>query len=102
MSYVHDDQHGSLLGRGVRDRAVLVGRRCGVSKMSMLGERLMKVKSERDELVSLLRFCVENLECALVHHDKNEYHGPSKDCPVMARLNSVLSRYDLPEDYDEG
>jgi hypothetical protein len=25
MSYVHDDQHGSLLGRGVRDRAVLLG-----------------------------------------------------------------------------
>jgi hypothetical protein len=46
MSYVHDDQYGSLLGRGVRDRAVLLGCSCGVSEVSILGEYLQRVKTE--------------------------------------------------------
>ena len=55
MSYVHDDQYASLLGRCVRDRAVLFGRSCGVPEVSILGEYLQRVKAERDEALKLLR-----------------------------------------------
>ena len=68
MSYVHDDQYASLLGRGVRDRAVLVGRCSDLPPMIMLGEYLQKVKAERDALLDLL-WRVEEVIKSRVDHD---------------------------------
>jgi hypothetical protein len=93
MSYVHDDQYASLLGRGVRDRAVLLGCSCG-AEMSILGEYLQRVKAERDEAVKLLKMAVDEVESC---HDciRLSHSG------LHERIAAFLSRYDLPDDYDE-
>ena len=87
MSYVHDDQYASLLDGDVRSRAVLDGRRCGVSEMSILGEYLQRVKAERDEAVKLLRRVAQD--------------GRDLQWATAADVEEFVSRYDLPEDYDE-
>ena len=61
--------------------------------MSILGEYLQQVKAERDEALKLLR------EAAA---DKAEgLYGIGTDAELCDRINAFLSRYDLPEDYDE-
>ena len=67
MSYVHDDQYASLLGRGVRDRAVLVVCRVDLPTMSMLGEHLQKEKAERDALLDLLWMAEEMIKSRVDH-----------------------------------
>jgi hypothetical protein len=94
MSYVHDDQYGSLLGRCVRDRAVLFGRSCGVPEVSILGEYLQRVKAERDEAVKLFRLAVDEVESC---HDCIRLSNPG----LHGLIAAFLSRYDLPDDYDE-
>jgi hypothetical protein len=79
MSYVHDDQYASLLGRCVRNRAVLVDRSCGVSEVSILGEYLQRVKAERDEMLKLLR---------RVEQDGRDLRGET-----AADVEELVSRY---------
>jgi hypothetical protein len=57
MSYVHDDQYGSLLGRCVRNRAVLVGCRVDLPTMSMGAwtDWHTVVMDDPEEAVSVLR-----------------------------------------------
>jgi hypothetical protein len=57
MSYVHDDQYASLLGRGVRDRAVLLGCRVDLPTMSMGAwtDWHAVVMDDPEEAVSVLR-----------------------------------------------
>ena len=58
--------------------------------MSILGEYLQRVKAERDEAVKLLR------EAQAVMDDDAGAVG------MVIRIEAFLSRYDLPDDYDEG
>jgi hypothetical protein len=95
MSYVHDGQYASLLDGSVRDRAVLLGCSCG-AEMSILGEYLQRVKEERDEAVKLLRESRSDL-----HSWCETYESPPDTLRLMRRIDDLLSRYDLPEDYDE-
>ena len=103
MSYVHDDQYGSLLGRCVRDRAVLFGRGSGVSEMSILGEYLQRVKADRDLAVRLLRNTREFLvagygpRCA----EFDEWCFGCQAWRHIDRVDEFLLPYDLPDDYDE-
>jgi hypothetical protein len=61
--------------------------------MSILGEYLQRVKAERDEAVRLLRQA--HMELVDI---------PSWDTgvrEVITGIEAFLSRYDLPDDYDE-
>ena len=64
--------------------------------MSILGEYLQRVKAERDEAVSLLRGVMSNVVWP--------YEKPTTPDHIYALVKSIeafLSRYDLPDDYDE-
>lgn len=56
--------------------------------MSILGEYLQRVKAERDEALSLLR----QARGAILYREYPD---------LCDRIASFLSRYDLPDDYDE-
>lgn len=56
--------------------------------MSILGEYLQRVKAERDEALKLLRNLCASCECLA-----------GKESRDIAE--AFLSRYDLPDDYDE-
>jgi hypothetical protein len=64
--------------------------------MSILGEYLQRVKAERDEAVKLLRESRSDL-----HSWCETYESPPDTLRLMRRIDDLLSRYDLPEDYDE-
>ena len=55
--------------------------------MSILGEYLQRVKAERDEALKLLR---------RVAQDGRDLQGET-----AADVEEYVSRYDLPDDYDE-
>jgi len=58
--------------------------------MSILGEYLQRVKAERDEALKLLRSLRNEIAVA-----------DFPDWNLLGRTDDFLSRYDLPDDYDE-
>jgi hypothetical protein len=61
--------------------------------MSILGEYLQRVKAERDEMLALLRRVVAT-------DDLTGWCGKQAS-DLYDDISLVLSRYDLPDDYDE-
>lgn len=41
--------------------------------------------------VELLRLMRNGLECICLHHDPSEYHGIADPCPVLAKIDAILS-----------
>ena len=35
-----------------------------------------------------------NIECGILHHEPQEYHNSSEECPVFRKIEIFLNKYD--------
>lgn len=61
-----------------------------VQALKDANDRAEAAERQRDEAVALLRQ-LQSANCDGLHHERRDYHGADKRCPILARLDAFLA-----------